>query len=150
MTPTRPYFLRAIFDWIADNGLTPHLSVDATIQGAEVPEAYVEDGQITLNLSEAAVIDLQLENDFVSFQAKFNGIPHHIYLPMAAIQGIYAKENGQGMLFPDEPSYLEALDEELDGEGSADFQADPPKAPRTVDNKPKKDKSKGSHLRVVK
>ncbi|SRR5690554_3322927 len=102
MTPTRPYFLRAVYQWIIDNDATPFLAVDAQLPGVNVPQEFVEDGQITLNLSPSAIAHLQMENSHVEFNARFSGTPRNIYIPMAAILGIYAKENGQGMAFPEE------------------------------------------------
>jgi stringent starvation protein B len=102
MTPTRPYLVRAFFDWIVDNGMTPYLLVDARIEGVLVPSAYVRDGRIVLNLAPAAVTDLELGIGQVSFGARFAGNAHAIRLPMASIMAIYARENGQGMFFSDE------------------------------------------------
>lgn len=106
MTPTRPYFLRAVYQWIIDNDCTPHLAVNATLPEVSVPEEYVEDGQIVLNISPSAVQTLMIENEFLSFSARFAGTPRNVYVPMQSVLGIYARENGQGMAFPDEPAYL--------------------------------------------
>ena len=103
MTSSRPYLLRAIYDWLVDNGLTPHLLVDAGAPGVAVPAAYVKDGQIVLNVSPTAVRHLELGNDMVRFEARFGGQPVTIWIPPAAVRGIYARENGQGMVFPEEP-----------------------------------------------
>ena len=102
MTPNRPYLMRALFDWILDNDLTPHLVVDAENKLSDVPRQFVENGRIVLNISPSAVRDLSLENDFVSFNARFSGKPTNISFPTNAVLGIYARENGQGMLFTDE------------------------------------------------
>lgn len=109
MTPTRPYFLRAVYQWIVDNNCTPFLAVDATLKDVSVPLEYVEDGQITLNISPSAVMYLEMADSHVSFSARFAGTPRNLYIPMAAVLGIYARENGQGMAFPDEAGYEEAL-----------------------------------------
>lgn len=107
MNSSRPYILRALYDWIVDNDCTPHVLVDATLPGVEVPGDYVKDGQIVLNVSPTAVIDLQLSNHLVSFNGRFGGRPMDIAFPVAAVLGIYARENGQGMVFeaeqPPEP-----------------------------------------------
>lgn len=106
MTPSRPYIIRAIYEWIVDNDCTPHLLVDADRQGVIVPPNYVTDGQIVLNISPTAVVSLQMGNDAVSFNGRFGGQPIDIFVPVPAILGIYARENGQGMIFdttPDEP-----------------------------------------------
>lgn len=122
MTPTRPYFLRAIYEWIVDNGLTPFLAVNAESEGVLVPRDYVENGQITLNLAPGAIANLLMANDEVTFSARFSGTPYNIQVPMAAIMGIYARENGQGMAFPDEYQTAEARD-------TPDDDSNPPEPP---------------------
>ena len=102
MNSSRPYLLRALYEWIVDNGCTPHIIVDATLDGVEVPLQYVKDGQIVLNLSPSAVIELQLADDCVSFNGRFGGRPTDVFIPMHAILGVYARENGQGMAFEPE------------------------------------------------
>lgn len=102
MKSSRPYLLRALYEWIVDNGCTPHIIVDAEMPRVDVPTEYVKDGQIVLNLSPTAVIELQLGDDAVSFNGRFGGNPVDIYIPLAAIMGIYARENGQGMAFEPE------------------------------------------------
>ncbi|MGR8918266.1 MAG: ClpXP protease specificity-enhancing factor [Gammaproteobacteria bacterium] len=96
MTSTRPYLLRAIYEWIVDNDMTPHLLVEAG-EGVEVPMQYVENGVIVLNVSPTAVRDLELGNEYVSFNARFAGTPHDILVPIDAVQAIYARENGHGI-----------------------------------------------------
>ena len=103
MTPSRPYIIRAIYEWIVDNDCTPHLLVDATRSGVVVPEAFVTDGQIVLNVSPTAVVSLQMANDAISFNGRFSGQPMDIFLPIPAVLGIYARENGQGMVFEPSP-----------------------------------------------
>lgn len=105
MKPTRPYFLRAIYDWIVDNACTPYMAVFADAPGVEVPRDYVEDGEITLNISPGAVANLLMDNEHVSFDARFNGVSYSIVVPMSAVLGVFARENGQGMAFPEEPGY---------------------------------------------
>ncbi len=102
MTSIQPYLLRAFHDWIVDNGLTPYMLVDAKYEDVAVPEQYVENGQIILNLSPTAVQNLLLDNDWVSFSARFSGQPFSVYVPIKAVLGVYAKENGKGMFFQDE------------------------------------------------
>ena len=97
--PRRPYLLRAMHEWISDSGHTPHVIVDATQDGVEVPAAYVKDGKIVLNLSTAATQRLQLKNEAVQFDARFAGTVHHVRVPIQAILGIYARETGEGMIF---------------------------------------------------
>ena len=102
MTPSRPYLLRALYEWIVDNGLTPYLLVDATHEDADVPQEFVEDGKIVLNIAPMAVQSLTLENEWVSFRARFSGRPFSVYVPMQAALAIYARENGRGMFFQPE------------------------------------------------
>jgi stringent starvation protein B len=103
MTPSRPYLVRALNEWILDNDLTPYLVVDAGIQGVEVPQEFVTDGQIVLNICPTAVVGLSIDNEAVQFSARFGGVPMEVYVPFVAIMAIYAKENGQGMVFGSEP-----------------------------------------------
>lgn len=103
MTSNRPYLIRAIFQWICDNGLTPHLLVDANYPGVLVPQDYVQDGHITLNVAPRAVAQLQLEDELISFSARFAGIPQQLSVPPLAVLAIYARENGQGMAFDPSP-----------------------------------------------
>ncbi|MBT42074.1 MAG: ClpXP protease specificity-enhancing factor [Idiomarina sp.] len=103
MTPKRPYLLRALYDWIVDNQLTPHLVVDATIVGTKVPQQFVKDGQITLNISPSAVVGLQLLDDAIRFNARFSGQPMEVIVPMTAALALFARENGAGAMFEAEP-----------------------------------------------
>jgi stringent starvation protein B len=100
--PKRPYLLRAMHQWIAECGNTPHVIVDAGRQGAEVPRAYVKDGKIVLNLSEGATQRLRLGNEEVEFDARFAGVIHHVRFPVSAVLGIYARETGEGMVFSEQ------------------------------------------------
>lgn len=109
MTPNRPYLLRAFYEWLVDNELTPHLVVDAKLPHVKVPRQYVQDGQIVLNIAPQAVGGLTMNNDAVSFSARFSGAVQQIYLPMWAITAIYAKENGAGTVFQDESEYTASL-----------------------------------------
>ncbi len=101
MTSNRPYLIRALFDWIIDNDLTPHLLVDATQDNVVVPMNFVEDGRIVLNINPGAVDLLNLDNEMISFNARFSGQAMDLFVPVSAVLGIYARENGQGMLFPE-------------------------------------------------
>lgn len=104
MTSSRPYMIRALYDWIVDNGCTPYLLVDAHAPGVQVPQRFVnKDGQIVLNVAPTAVVDLLIEKEFVGFNARFGGVPTDIYVPCAGVLGVYARENGQGMIFEPEP-----------------------------------------------
>ena len=104
MTSSRPYLIRAFYDWILDNELTPHLLVDATRDDVVVPQQHVQDGQIILNISPLAISGLELGNDLVSFSARFSGSSFQLSFPPDSVLGIYARENGRGMLFEHEPS----------------------------------------------
>lgn len=98
-TSTRPYLIRALYEWCTDNGLTPHVvvRVDGSVQ---VPLEYVKDGEIVLNISYDATSALQLGNDYIEFKARFGGQPRDIVVPVGRVVAIYARENGQGMAFP--------------------------------------------------
>ncbi len=102
MTSSRPYMVRAIHAWITDNGLTPYIVVDATQSRVTVPVAHINEGKIVLNCSYDAVAGLSIENDWISFSARFSGASEEISFPPTAVQAIYARENGQGMVFPEE------------------------------------------------
>ncbi len=102
MTSNRPYLIRAFYDWILDNGCTPYIVVDAYAPGVEVPQDYVQDGQIVLNLAPKAVMSFHLDKERIGFNTRFSGIPTDINIPLKAVLGIYAKENGQGMVFQPE------------------------------------------------
>ena len=102
MNSTRPYLIRAFYDWIVDNNCTPHIVVNADFPEVEVPNEYVESGQIVLNVAMSAVSELELGNDAIEFNARFNGVPNYIYVPISAVMAIYARENGRGMVFSEE------------------------------------------------
>jgi stringent starvation protein B len=129
MTSNRPYLLRALYDWISDNSLTPHIMVEAGADGVEVPEQAVQKGKVILNIDHAAVRDLQLGNDWLSFKARFSGSEFKVGVPVDAVLAIYAKENGQGMMF--------ALDDETP-------------APTDPDPDPAGKAAKRPHLSIVK
>lgn len=135
MTSSRPYLLRAIYDWIIDNGLTPYLLVDATADQVMVPQNYVNNGKIILNISPVAVQNIAINDEEVSFSARFDGYPMSVVAPITAALAIYAKENGRGMVFTD--------DDTPPSPGSG--------KPKLVAAKKKiEKKTNGSHLRVVK
>lgn len=125
MTSLKPYLIRSIYEWIIDNNLTPHLLVDAENSDAILPQEFIEDGKIVLNIRPEAIQGLSLGNEEIQFNARFGGKPMHIVTPVAAVMAIYAKENGKGMIFDSE-----------DGEG------DEPPPEKKPPNKP--------NLRVVK
>ncbi|WP_397451445.1 ClpXP protease specificity-enhancing factor [Pseudomonas sp. NA-150] len=133
MNSSRPYLIRALYEWIVDNDCTPHVLVNAEYPSVQVPQGFANDGQIVLNISPSAVRHLHMDNDAVSFEGRFGGVPHTLYVPIAAILGIYARENGQGMVFDLEPS-LEEEDE--DGIGPDDDTPPPDSEPPRPSGRP--------------
>ena len=95
---TKPYMIRAIHEWCVDQGFTPHLLVIVNAQ-TRVPRAYVKDGEIVLNLNYSATKDLIIDNQAISFSARFGGAAQNLYVPINAVRGVFARENGQGMFF---------------------------------------------------
>jgi stringent starvation protein B len=112
MTSNRPYLLRALYAWISDNRMTPHILVDASIDGVDVPQQAVQKGKVILNIDQAAVHDLDMANEWLSFNARFSGRRYEVKVPLLAVLAIYAKENGQGMMFAQEESNLPPTDPE--------------------------------------
>jgi len=104
MTSSRPYLVRALYEWIVDNDCTPHLLVNADHAGVQVPDGFASDGQIVLNVAPSAVRQLKMDNQAISFEGRFGGVPHSLHVPAAAVMAIYARENGQGMVFEVEPT----------------------------------------------
>ncbi|WP_260961596.1 ClpXP protease specificity-enhancing factor [Pseudomonas citri] len=137
MNSSRPYLVRALYEWIVDNDCTPHMLVNAEYPSVQVPQGFANDGQIVLNVSPVAVRHLHMDNDAVSFEGRFGGVPHTLYVPIAAILGIYARENGQGMVFE--------LEAPLDGED--EYEADDDLPP--PDDEPPRPSGRPS-LKVVK
>jgi stringent starvation protein B len=99
ITSKKPYIIRALHEWISDNKLTPYIAVNATIPETHVPQQYVKNGQIILNIAYDAVNKLNINNHHIIFDATFNAVPFEVFIPMRAVQAIYAAENGQGMIF---------------------------------------------------
>jgi stringent starvation protein B len=102
MIPTKPYFIRALYDWIVDNTCTPYLLVNASDSRCVVPVQFVRDGMIVLNLAPAAIKALQMGNEFIMFSARFGGVAHEITVPIDSVRAIYAKENGRGLAFEED------------------------------------------------
>jgi len=117
MNSSRPYLVRALYEWIVDNDCTPHMLVNSDYPKVQVPQGFASDGQIVLNVSPAAVRQLHMDNDAVSFEGRFGGVPHTLYVPMSAILGVYARENGQGMVFDLEESFEDDDEVEPDDDG---------------------------------
>ena len=117
LSPTRPYLARAIYEWICDNNLTPYLLVDATQPNTRMPEQFIQDGQIVLNIVPHAVHQLHMSNDAITFSARFGGVSRDIYVPLYAVLGIYARENGQGLFFdPNEYENIQVQQDDLKSE----------------------------------
>jgi len=157
MTSHRPYLLRALYEWIADNGLTPHLLVDATRPQVLVPVHAVKDGRIVLNVAQRAVAGLEMGNDVIRFSARFGGVSHNVSVPVSAVLAIYARENGQGMALPAEEESDEAGDEGA-AESSGPFLevvqdeegAAPGPGPGDEPDPDQPRPRRGGHLRIVK
>ncbi len=142
MPSFRPYLLRALYAWIADSNMTPHLLVDAMRPGVQVPASAVDDGKVVLNVAARAVSGLEMGNDGIAFTARFRGVSHPVWVPMSAVLAIYARETGQLMRLPEEADE-EALDQgESVGDHSGDSDGGDGHAPPPT--------KRGSHLRVVK
>ena len=140
MTSHRPYLLRALVEWINDNGLTPHVMVDASVAGVHVPASAINDDRVVLNIAERAVVGLHMDNEGLSFTARFSGTSFPVYVPISAVLAVYARETGQGMALPDD-----GLGHE-DAPDGDDLPPSPP--PRAPDEPPAA--GKRPHLRVVK
>lgn len=143
MTSNQPYLLKAFFDWIVDNDLTPYIVVDANYPMVEVPQEFVKDGQIVLNISPAACVNFHLDLDGLAFQARFSGQPRRLSMPCQAVQAIYARENGAGTVFAPEESLTD--DEEL--LSAVDDNELPPEQPQSPPPPPPKGKP---NLKVIK
>jgi len=129
MTSNRPYLIRALFDWVIDNGLTPHLLIDTSDQSVVVPQQFVENQKIVLNISTTATTNLVLGNESISFNARFSGQPMNVFLPVESVMAIYAKENGQGMMFAQEESSVLLNGEENDNDPEPPTTPPPSKRP---------------------
>ena len=139
MNSSVPYLMRAINEWILDNGCTPYLILDIAVDGVSVPMEYAKDGQIVLNISPVATRNLCIDADGVAFSGRFNGIAYEIYAPITAVLGIVAKENGEGMWFPKETT---------EGESGSSAEEDDQTPP---DDTPPDDSPKGPpNLKVIK
>ncbi|HXW09315.1 MAG TPA: ClpXP protease specificity-enhancing factor [Steroidobacteraceae bacterium] len=126
MKPRRPYLLRAIHEWITDSLCTPHLVVDASVKGVEVPRQYVKDGKIVLNVSWNATANLRLGNEELTFSGRFGGTSMSLCIPIQAVLAIYARETGQGMIFTDEDAVEAPASAKEPTTGDASTSADTP------------------------
>ena len=129
MTSSRPYLVRAMYQWICDNGLTPYLLVEAAREGTLVPPEHVQDGKIILNIAPMAVSALVLGDDAITFSARFSGRAESLHIPVEAVLAIYARENGQGMMFSEDDGAVHADDGNDDGPDDPDTPPDKPKRP---------------------
>lgn len=116
MTSSKPYMIRALYEWITDNNKIPYIVVNVNTDNIKVPLQYAENGRIVLNISQTAAAKLQIDNDYITFSARFSGVPMNVVIPTSAVLAIYAKETGAGMVF-----------EEEDGSGSGN--PPPPSTP---------------------
>lgn len=137
MSSHRPYLLRALVEWINDNGMTPHVMVDAGVPGVQVPSSAVKEDRVVLNIAERAVVGLHIDNDAVSFTARFSGTSFPVYVPISAVLAVYARETGQGMALPDDIPGTETTPDDDDTPPP-----DPPERPQPTAKRP--------FLRVVK
>ncbi len=119
MLAKQPYLIRALNEWILDNHMTPHLLVNADVEGVKVPKQFIEDGKIVLNISPNSVRKLEIGNEFVLFSTRFGGNPFYIRVPVRSVLAIYAKENGMGMIFPEEEPGSDSEMENFNPEKSA-------------------------------
>jgi len=112
MTPSKPYLIRALYQWLLDNQMTPYILADTSSDDVLVPRGVANDGKVVLNLAPSAIQDLQMTNDYLSFSARFNGVAQDVYCPMPSILAIYARENGEGMMFSAESEGSQSPDTE--------------------------------------
>lgn len=152
MTSQRPYLLRALYEWIADNGMTPHVLVNAALPGVRVPLHAVKEGRIVLNIAERAVAKLELGNDVLRFTARFAGVSQVVSVPLEAVIAIYARETGQGMALPEDPRAAQSAGSmpmavEPDEHAVQDAMSD---SDQNESDRPTEPPKRGSHLRIVK
>lgn len=139
MLSTKPYLVRAFYDWIIDSGCTPFIVFNVDVARCNVPMEYVENGEITFNLAPDAVRDIIISNDHVEFKASFSSVVRIISAPMRSVVGIYAEENGQGMFFD--------LEEEASATGGGSWSSEPMESQQSESYS--KEKKQSSHLRLV-
>ena len=154
MTSYRPYLLRALYEWILDNGMTPYVLVDARRPGVRVPPFAVQDGRVTFNIAPRAVVGLGIADDAIPFSARFSGVSYTIRVPVGAVLAIHARETGQGMALPEEPYPEDEAEDDLAEaapEGAAPEEAEAAPGPDDGDGgDDTPPPRRGSHLRVVK
>ncbi|MCL1126157.1 ClpXP protease specificity-enhancing factor [Shewanella surugensis] len=152
LSPNRPYLLRAYYEWLMDNELTPHVVIDAYVPNTMVPQQYVKDGQIVLNIASSAVSELVISNESIEFSARFGGVLQQLFLPMASVIAIYARENGAGTVFDLEEAYQMTDEPEEQGLAIVEESLETTKnVTKSVTKRDKADSSKRrSHLTLVK
>lgn len=149
MSSQRPYLLRALYEWIVDNGMSPHVLVDAGVSGVRVPAHTIKDGQVVLNIADRAVGRLQMDNDALRFSARFGGVSQNVVVPLPAVIAIYARETGQGMALPEDvrpPAATTAAQEPEPVDVVTASEKIEPSPPTDTPEPPKR----GNHLRIVK
>lgn len=148
MTSQRPYLMRALYEWVVDNGMTPHVLVNARYPGVRVPTHTIKDGQVVLNIADRAVAKLTMDDQGLRFSARFGGVSQSVVIPMAAVIAVYARESGQGMALPEDlPFDTKPADAEA---GAAPVAAEPQPAPDGPPDDAPEPPKRGGHLRVVK
>lgn len=135
MLSSRPYLVRAVNEWIVDSGLTPHLLVNAEFPGLDVPESSIQDGRVVLNIAPSAVRDLLIDAEMVTFVARFGGVSRAVTVPINAVEAVYARENGRGMMFP--------VDEDEDG-------TEQPESSDSADDHSGRERKSRANLKVIK
>jgi len=144
MTSTRPYLIRAIYEWILDNQMTPHILVDSQLDQVVVPRQYEQEGKIILNISPSAAQALTLGDDAITFNARFSGTPMQVYIPTQYVLAIYTRENGQGMMFTDEEDHSPTPDPDGSSRKTTGSLSE-----RSTE-KSNKSQSNKAHLKVIK
>lgn len=147
MTSHRPYLLRALYEWVVDNGMTPHVLVDATQPGVRVPMQSVKDGRIVLNIAERAVGGLRMDNDALRFSARFGGVSQSVLVPLEAVIAVYSRETGQGMALPEDPRAAPAS---MATEPAIASEKELPEPDDSGPDSPSEPPKRGAHLRIVK
>jgi stringent starvation protein B len=125
MTPSKPYLIRGLYQWLLDNQVTPYILADTSSDEVMIPRGIATDGKVVLNLSPSAIQNLEMTNDYISFSARFNGVAQDIYCPMDSILAIYARENGEGMMFNSESENTA----EKEGSAKGNAQSEKPNRP---------------------
>jgi len=151
MSSSRPYLLRALIEWINDNAFTPHILVDTSVNGVRVPTSAIKNGRVVLNIAARAVTHLHMDNQTLSFSARFNGVSFPVSVPITAVVAVYARENGQGMVLP--PDEIEPADQAQASLPDRNPAPEPPALSPEAASTPTPSPAtagKRAHLRVIK